>query len=96
MYDRALHQFSNDNSRKLLKDVDVKSKNNLNFFHFHIEAFDDQIAINTFSPETRHYNMNPRMLRASTEARTNKDENKRPAVNIAKKTFTTLFNEKVR
>ena len=51
MYDRAMKQLRYTNRQQQIDDAEVQKKNNLNLFHFHIEAFNDHIAINRISPQ---------------------------------------------
>jgi uncharacterized protein YgiB involved in biofilm formation len=93
MYDRALNKFSLDNTRMQMKDADIKRKNNLKFIHFHIEAFDEQIAVNMFTPEMKHYMMNPRMLRGESEYRRSKKQDPRHNEQRAKQSFKNIFKQ---
>ena len=51
MYERAMRQLKQANKKRSLEDDEVNRKNILNLVHFHIEAFDDQIALNKISPQ---------------------------------------------
>lgn len=63
LYRRAMDNFSKANHQRNLSNADVLSKNAIEFFHFHIEAFDDKIAINKFKDKATFKEMNPRMVR---------------------------------
>lgn len=46
-----MKQLKQANKKRQLEDEEVNRKNILNLVHFHIEAFDDQIALNKISPQ---------------------------------------------
>lgn len=58
-----MDNFTKSNHQRNLSNADVLSKNAIEFFHFHIEAFDDKIAINKFKDKSTFNQLNPRMVR---------------------------------
>jgi hypothetical protein len=67
MYERAINRFTKENHSRQLNDTDIRAKMDLKLFHFHIEAFDDQIAINKFNPDMQVFTLNPKMVRATSQ-----------------------------
>jgi len=49
MYDRAIKKLKENLENKGLKPDDSFESNNFDLFHFHIEAFENQILLNKFS-----------------------------------------------
>ena len=50
LYERAIKKYEVDQSKTNIAIDEVERKSDLKLIHFHIEAFDNQIAMNKMDP----------------------------------------------